>query len=228
LVQKAAQTHAHLSPRRESDATNRWGEQKFEQFPCPGEFEVRLAETRREDGAAVAFYKPLDSGTDSRVHTEVVGANSLRSGDVARLAGVSADTIRHYEKLGILPKCQRTEGGYRTYSSDAVERVRLTQRALVLGFSLDELAGILQTHDNGGVPCGRVLALTEEKLRSLGKQIQELRQTQKYMRQLVRQWRSKLDATKPGNKARLLHMLAEKRIPTSKFSGNHLKRRSKG
>ena len=153
-------------------------------------------------------------------------ANALRSGDVARLAGVSPDTIRHYEKLGILPKAHRTEGGYRTYSADAVERVRLTRRALALGFSLTELSDILRTHDNGGVPCRRVLDLTEEKLRCLGNQIQELKRTQKYMRQLVREWRKKLDATEPGGKAGLLHSLVHERIRASKSSANNLKRRS--
>ena len=155
-----------------------------------------------------------------------MSAHSLRSGDLARLTGVSADTIRHYEKLGILPKSPRTEGGYRSYSANAVERVQMTRRALALGFSLNELADILRTHDNGGIPCRQVLDLTEEKLRSLGTQIQELRRTQKYMRQLVREWRRKLDATEPGNKARLLHSLIEKRIPASKSSAGNLKRRS--
>jgi len=54
------------------------------------------------------------------------------------------------------------------------ERVQLVQRALQLGFSLKELSEILRTRDNGGVPCHRVLHLTEEKLRSLGQHIEEL------------------------------------------------------
>ena len=149
-------------------------------------------------------------------------STSVRSGDVARLTGVSADTIRHYERLGILPKSERTEGGYRIYSPSAVQRVQLTQRALQLGFSLKELSEILRTRDNGGAPCKRVLTLTEEKLRSLGQQIQELRRTQAYMRQLVRDWRRKMKQTPPGSKAMLLHSLADKIKPKS---AQNLKRR---
>ena len=149
-------------------------------------------------------------------------STSLRSGHLARLTGVSADTIRHYERLGILPKSTRTAGGYRIYTPCAVERVQLAQRAIRLGFSLSELSEILRTRDNGGAPCHRVLHLTEEKLRSLGQQIQELRRTQTYMRQVVRDWRKKLKYIPHGSKAMLLQSLADK--PKRK-SGNNLKRR---
>ncbi len=169
--------------------------------------------------------KVLDPGTDSRVHTDVVGANSLRSGELARLTGVSADTLRHYERLGILPTSQRTDGGYRMFPASAVERVQLAQRALQLGFSLNELSDILRTRDNGGVPCHRVLSLTEEKLRSLGQQITALQQTQSYMRKLVRDWKRTLKRTPPGAKAMLLHSLVEK--PKTKSTANNLKRRSR-
>jgi DNA-binding transcriptional MerR regulator len=135
---------------------------------------------------------------------------SFRSGELARLTGVSSDTIRHYERMGILPKSPRTASGYRVYGRDAADRVRLVQRALRLGFTLAELSEILQVRDRGGVPCHRVLNMTEEKLRSLEQQIQELRRTQRYMRQLVRQWRVKLAHTTPGSKAMLLHSLPDK------------------
>jgi len=141
---------------------------------------------------------------------------SLRSGELARLTGVSSDTIRYYERRGILSESPRTVSGYRMYGQDAIERVRLVQRALQLGFTLAELSEILQVRDRGGVPCHRVLKMTEEKLCSLEQQIQELRCTQRYMRQLVRQWRVKLAHTKPGNKAMLLHSLADKPVPRDK------------
>jgi len=169
----------------------------------------------------------LDSGTDSRVHTWCVSAKSLRSGNLARLTGVSADTLRHYERLGILPKSQRTEGGYRIYASGAVQRVQLAQRALQLGFSLAELSEIFRTRDDGGAPCHRVLSLTEEKLRSLGRRIEELRRTQSYMRQLLRDWRRKLRRTPPGGKAMLLHSLADKSNLSTKSTTNNLTRRPK-
>jgi MerR family mercuric resistance operon transcriptional regulator len=148
----------------------------------------------------------------------------LRSGDLARLSGVSADTIRHYEHLGLLPEAPRTSSAYRMYGQDAAGRVQLVQRALQLGFTLTELAEILRTRDAGGVPCHRVLRMTEEKLLSLGKQIQELRRTERYMRKLVREWQVKLGHTKPESKAMLLHSLPAKTALLTK-PGNNFKRR---
>jgi DNA-binding transcriptional MerR regulator len=148
---------------------------------------------------------------------------SLRSGELARLTGVSADTLRHYERLGILATSERTTGGYRMFPPSSVERVELAQRALQLGFSLNELSEIFRTRDNGGVPCHRVLHLTEKKLLSLGQQIEELKRIQSYMRRLVREWRQKLKHTPPGSKAMLLHSLVDQ--ATSK--PNNLKRRSR-
>ncbi len=152
-----------------------------------------------------------------------MSVNSLRSGELARLTGVSADTLRHYERLGILPTSQRTDGGYRMFPASAVERVQLAQRALQLGFSLKELSEILRTRDNGGAPCHHVLKLTEVKLQSLGQQIQDLQRTQDYMRKLVRGWRKRLKLMPPGSKAMLLHSLVAK--PRTK--SNNLKRRTR-
>src|SRR5947207_15027156 len=82
----------------------------------------------------------------------------LRSGELARRAGVSPDTLRHYERKGLLAPC-RTPSGYREYSAEAVDRVRLIRRALSIGFSLDELAPILAARDRGRAPCRAVRAL---------------------------------------------------------------------
>jgi len=151
---------------------------------------------------------------------------AMRSGELARQTGVSPDTIRHYERVGILPAAPRTMSGYRMYPRESLERVRLVQRALQLGFSLAELAEILGVRDRGGVPCRRVLAMTEEKLCSLERQIQDLRRTQRYIRQLVRDWRSQLARTAPGKKALLLQSFDGKGMPRP-ASADNLKRRKK-
>ena len=87
--------------------------------------------------------------------------------------------------------------------------------------SLHELSEILCARDNGGAPCHHVLNLTEEKLRSLDRQIEQLKQTQAYMRKLVWEWKKKLKHTPPGSKAMLLHSLGD--TPTKR--SNNLKRR---
>jgi DNA-binding transcriptional MerR regulator len=79
----------------------------------------------------------------------------MRSGQLAHLTGVSTDTLRHYERLGLLPLPQRTTGNYRAYPPTSQQRVELIQRALAIGFSLSELKTILAVRDGGGAPCRR-------------------------------------------------------------------------
>jgi DNA-binding transcriptional MerR regulator len=93
------------------------------------------------------------------------GSKTLRSGDLAKAARVSPDTIRHYEQIGVLPRASRTDTGYRVYPASAVERVLVVQRALRIGFTLGELAEVLKARDAGGTPCRRVYHLAQEKLR---------------------------------------------------------------
>ena len=86
-------------------------------------------------------------------------ARHLRSAQLARLSGVSPDTLRHYERKGLLAKAPRSPNGYRHYPPEASTRVRLVRRAIALGFTLDELVPILAVRDRGGAPCLGVRAL---------------------------------------------------------------------
>src|SRR6266852_2726010 len=94
-----------------------------------------------------------------------------RSGELARLCGVSTDTLRHYERIGVLAKPRRSDAGYRQYPSAAVARVQLVRRALGLGFSLAELTRLLRVRDRGGAPCREVRALAAAKLDQVEKQL---------------------------------------------------------
>jgi MerR family copper efflux transcriptional regulator len=67
------------------------------------------------------------------------GSKPLRSGALAKAAGVSPDTIRHYERIGVLPPVSRTESGYRIYPANSLERVLVVRKALGIGFTLAEL-----------------------------------------------------------------------------------------
>lgn len=95
------------------------------------------------------------------------GLKAFRSGSLAKAAGVSPDTIRHYERIGVLPRASRTEAGYRIYPASAVERVFVVQRALRIGFTLAELAEVLKVRDAGGAPCRRVYELAQANSRAL-------------------------------------------------------------
>lgn len=151
----------------------------------------------------------------------------LRSGELARLTGVSSDTIRYYERMGVLPIAPRAASGYRMFAPEAVERVRLVRRALQMGFALTELSEFLRARDSGKAPCHRVLNLAEEKLHSLELRIYELRQTQRYMRELIRHWRVQLSKTAPGSKALLLESLKDEPALRMKSSDNLRRRKQK-
>jgi DNA-binding transcriptional MerR regulator len=69
--------------------------------------------------------------------------NALRTSDVAKEGGVNLETVRYYERRGLLPKPPRTPAGYRTFGTDAVRRLRFIKRAQDLGFSLKEIKELL-------------------------------------------------------------------------------------
>jgi DNA-binding transcriptional MerR regulator len=131
----------------------------------------------------------------------------LRSGELAKLTGVSTDTLRHYERMRVLTRPPRTSTGYRQYSPEAVDRVRLVRRAIAIGFSLDELARILHVRDQGGAPCRQVHALAIEKLAQLDRQISDLMALRGQLRSIVAQWGERLNRTPEGQRAGLLEAL---------------------
>lgn len=126
---------------------------------------------------------------------------------LADATGVSTDTLRHYERLGLLPRTARTSAGYRRYAPQTVERVRLIQRALIIGFSLKELASALGQRDKGGAPCRRVRGLMGSRLEALEARLVELTALRDEMRLIVCDWDVRLAATPAGQRARLLDML---------------------
>jgi DNA-binding transcriptional MerR regulator len=80
----------------------------------------------------------------------------LKSGELARAAGISPDTLRHYEKLGLLPIAIRTPGGYRLYPPDTLALVQMIRSAIRVGFTLSELADVLKQR-RAGRPAERSL-----------------------------------------------------------------------
>jgi DNA-binding transcriptional MerR regulator len=77
----------------------------------------------------------------------------VKIGQAAAESGVSIDTIRFYERRGVLPVPPRTASGYRVYTAASVARVRLARRLQALGLTLDEIIGALHAHDEGHASC---------------------------------------------------------------------------
>ena len=151
----------------------------------------------------------------------------MRSGQLARQTGVSTDTLRHYERLRLLPLPQRTAGNYREYPPSSQQRVELIQRALTIGFSLPELKTILTVRDKGGAPCRHVRALMRSKIRDIDEQIRNLVSLRVEMNRLSKAWDKRLRRTKPGQVARLLEAVPPR--PRARIaSGLPKLRRKKG
>jgi DNA-binding transcriptional MerR regulator len=134
---------------------------------------------------------------------------NYRSGELARAAGVSTDTLRHYERKGVLPVPHRSTNGYRVYPSEALERVRLVRRALGVGFTLDELARILRERGKGGTPCRQVRALAATKLAEVETRLSELLILRDELRATLTDWDRRLAKTDDGQRAGLLEALAQ-------------------
>jgi len=140
---------------------------------------------------------------------KVPPASPLRSGALARALGVSTDTLRLYERKGLLSPPVRASNGYRCYTPDSVARVRLIRAALAIGFTLDELAKILKIRDSGGVPCNHVRDLASRKLRGLEQQIQQLIALRDQLRELLQTWDGTLQHAPRNQRAGLLEALAD-------------------
>ena len=136
----------------------------------------------------------------------------LTSGELGAAAAVSADTIRHYERMGLLPKPMRTEGGYRLYPAESLIRVYTVRAALKAGFTLAELAGVFKERAAGGVPCQRVADLASEKLGALERQIAELTGLRDLLSATLDTWTRRLDRTPAGRLAGLLESLAGQQL----------------
>jgi DNA-binding transcriptional MerR regulator len=104
---------------------------------------------------------------------------------LARLTGVSTDTLRHYERKRVLRIPARSQAGYRRYPPEAVAHVRLVRRALAIGFTLDDLAAVLSERDRGNAPCRRVRALVAERLAELETHLRDLTELRDELRVLL-------------------------------------------
>ena len=128
---------------------------------------------------------------------------------MAAAAGVSTDTIRHYERHGVIPRALRTPAGYRRYPPDTVARVAVVRRALALGFSLKDLGAIFRDRDRGAAPCRRVRGVVAARLSKIDDEISALVKLKSEMAALLEEWDARLATTPPNRQARLLDSLTK-------------------
>lgn len=109
----------------------------------------------------------------------------MRSSQVAMEAGVNVQTLRYYERRGLLPEPERSESGYRSYGREAVPTVRFVKRAQQLGFSLEEIDSLLDLAAGGPSHCASAKSLAAQKLGQLEQKIADLSAMRDSLRQLV-------------------------------------------
>ena len=153
----------------------------------------------------------------------------LSIGELARLAGVSTDSVRHYERKGVIAAAARGANGYRRYPHSTLARLQLVRRALAVGFTLDELARVLGKRDRGGAPCAEVRKLAADKLAEVELRLADLLALRDELRATLRAWDLRLTKTRNGKPAHLLETLrpsntspGERAAP---FSSNHRPRK---
>jgi len=110
---------------------------------------------------------------------------SLRTAEVARQAGVNIETLRFYERKGILAEPPRRASGYRDYPPETVSRVRFIKRAQELGFSLREIKELLELTTVPRAKSGRVRQLAQSKLAEIDHKIQDLEAMKRTLTDLV-------------------------------------------
>jgi len=110
--------------------------------------------------------------TGEQAHTPVSGqvrrtVEGMRSGELAEAGGVHVETLRYYERRGLLAEPPRRGSGYRDYPVDALHRLRMIKQAQVLGLSLEEIADLLTVNPHAQVPCGAMEAQLRSKIKEL-------------------------------------------------------------
>ena len=104
--------------------------------------------------------------------------------ELAQVTGISAQTIRYYESIGLMPDPQRADNNYRQYSPDAIERLRFIASARRLGFSLTDIGEILAGRDEGTLPCKRVLDSFDQRIADLDRRIADLQDLREELKRI--------------------------------------------
>jgi MerR family mercuric resistance operon transcriptional regulator len=116
-----------------------------------------------------------------------VVVKGLQRAELARRTGCNLETVRYYEKIGLLPAPPRTAGGYRVYDLLHEGRLRFVLRARELGFSLDEIRELLRLVDERDQPCAEARAVAAAHLEDVRTKIADLKRMERVLKEVVAQ-----------------------------------------
>ena len=108
-------------------------------------------------------------------------------GVLSKRTGCNIETIRYYERIGVMPKPPRTEGGHRVYTEDHLKRLTFIRRSRELGFTLDQIRDLLGLVDGDGYSCDEVKAITVEHADEVRQKIADLKKLKRVLDDMVSQ-----------------------------------------
>ncbi len=123
----------------------------------------------------------------------------MKIGELARSAGASVQTVRYYERYGLLRKPERTSARYRVYGEGDLLQLRFILKAKTLGFTLDEIKRVLELRQKRSCPCGEVLRFAEERLQQVEAEIDKLFKFRSRLHEAVKEWRTSSKPKLPGD-----------------------------
>ena len=109
----------------------------------------------------------------------------MRIGELARAAGTKAETIRYYEREGILPAADRTNSNYRDYSADHLATLSFVRRSRELGFSMAQVRKLLTLSDRDDKPCENVDLMVQEQIAEVDRKIADLTRLREQLGQML-------------------------------------------
>jgi MerR family mercuric resistance operon transcriptional regulator len=117
----------------------------------------------------------------------ITASLALPIGEMSRKTGVNIETIRYYERIGVMPKPVRTEGGHRAYDADQLKRLAFIKRSRELGFSLGEIRALLDLVETGAYTCFEVHEMTTKHLAAVRKKVADLRRLERVLKDMAAQ-----------------------------------------
>ena len=108
----------------------------------------------------------------------------MQIGELAKRSGCQAETVRYYERLGLLPQPERTAGNYRVYNEEHLERLRFIRNCRAIDMTLDDVHRLLYFRDRPDLACLEINELLDTHIERLDEQVRELLRLQKYLREL--------------------------------------------
>ncbi|MDV3000017.1 MAG: Mercuric resistance operon regulatory protein [Chroococcopsis gigantea SAG 12.99] len=112
----------------------------------------------------------------------------LKIGQLSSLTGVSIKTIRYYEELGLISSPQRTEGHFRLFDTDTVNKLLFIKRLQSFGLSLQEIKDCLSVHSQGDLPCNEIKEKLETHINEIDRQIEQLLILRQQLKETVDRW----------------------------------------